>query len=619
MNLKQVVERFPEQEFVQWRKENVFQCKCPAHDDNKPSLTITEVPGRIVLYCHAGCDYRDILEAVGLEPKDLLLTPSHYAEKAGDFGPLLRNATVIYDYYKPNGEYAYSKLRDANKRIRYGSVKYDDNGRPVSMTPSAKAKRRYLYNAAAMQYSLENTPEKPIYYVEGEKDADTLILEGLVAVTAGSTGDWKRKFAEQFKGASVVILPDNDEAGRKLADQVAADIKGVCSRYKIVQTSQKPKGDVTDYLTADGVTLDDLETLVDAVSWSYSGGSGFDLDIISGEELLTADLPPVQYVVDGLLPTGVAILAAPSKAGKSWMMLQLALATAGGETFLGMETHGNHVAYFALEDSKNRLQSRLKSLLGSNAVPSGIYFVTEAPGIAQGLLVKCEEMVHQDKNLKLIILDTLQKVKPPSNSKVTAYEQDYQLFAQIGEFARKNRLCVLVVHHTRKTNGLDNRDPFENILGSTALQGATDTMMVLQRDKRFDDTAVLLATGRDIEQQDIALRREGVRWISLGDAAEVERVKLQNECANHPAIITLKKKLKESPIGEYVVRASDFRKAVEEETGKLIGNSDRNFMTEVSRFDPLLKLEDIEHFKPDGKTTRDGKKGSFHTYILNSF
>lgn len=619
MNLKQLVKHFPEQSSIRWRGDDTVQCRCPAHLDDKPSLTITEVPGRVVLHCHAGCDYRDILDAVGLGPKDLLLTPSHYAEKAWTFGGSLGNATVIYDYYDHDGEYAYSKLRDASKRIRYGLVKYDDYGRPLSMTPGTKNKSRYLYNAAAMQYSIENAPEKPIYYVEGEKDADTLIMQGLTAVTAGGTGDWKKAFAEQFKGASVVILPDNDGAGRKLADQVAADIKRVCSRYKIVQTSQEPKGDVTDYLASDGVTLDDLKTLVDATAWLYGDGSSFELDIISGEELLAANLPLVRYVVDGLLPTGVAILAAPSKAGKSWMMLQLALAVAAGEPFLGMETHGDHVAYFALEDSRNRLQSRLKSLLGGRHIPPGIYFITEAPGIAQGLLVKCEELAQRDKLLKLVILDTLQKVKPPSNPKVTAYEQDYQLFAQIGEFARKNGLCVLVVHHTRKTNGFDNRDPFENILGSTALQGATDTMMVLQRDKRFDDTAVLLAAGRDIEQQDIALRREGVRWISLGDAEEVERARLQDEYENHPAIITLKKRLEESKIGEYVVRAADFRKAVEKETGKVIGNSDRNFMTEVSKFDPLLELDGIQHFKPEGKTTRNGCKGCFHKYCMDRF
>tara|TARA_Y100000780_G_scaffold197352_1_gene187879 strand:+ start:3440 stop:5179 length:1740 start_codon:yes stop_codon:yes gene_type:complete len=48
-----------------------WQAHCPAHHDNSPSLSIAEgEDGRLLLHCFAGCEYRDIMAAIGLEPKD---------------------------------------------------------------------------------------------------------------------------------------------------------------------------------------------------------------------------------------------------------------------------------------------------------------------------------------------------------------------------------------------------------------------------------------------------------------------------------------------------------------------------------------------------------------------
>lgn len=54
-----------------WDGES-FTALCPAHDDSNPSLSIREAEdGRVLLYCHAGCETKDVLLALGLEWEDL--------------------------------------------------------------------------------------------------------------------------------------------------------------------------------------------------------------------------------------------------------------------------------------------------------------------------------------------------------------------------------------------------------------------------------------------------------------------------------------------------------------------------------------------------------------------
>lgn len=345
-------------------------------------------------------------------------------------------------------------------------------------------------------------------------------------------------------------------------------------------------------------------------------------ETFTAEELLKKTFPETFFVVNDMLPAGSAILAAPAKTGKSWMMLQLAIAAASGGYFMGRKVNKCHVLYLALEDSQPRLEKRLVKSLAGQPLPGGLNFSVEAPGIGHGFIEAVTAHLEADPELKLIIVDTLQKVKPPSNPKLSAYEQDYQIFGAISSLAHDKDFCFLFLHHLRKSNGFRGGDPFENILGSTALQGSTDTMMVMERENRIDNEATLHITGRDIEPQDIILQFKNYRWESLGDADSIEQMRAENAYNSHPAIITLKKRLTEieadenEPVKEYIVRAKDFREDVIKETGELVGTSERNFMEEVRKFSLFLLRDGIECIEPGkGKTTTyKGKQGRFHRY-----
>ena len=89
---------------------------------------------------------------------------------------------------------------------------------------------------------------------------------------------------------------------------------------------------------------------------------------ITAEELLSTPLPPVKWIIPGLLPAGLALFAGPSKAGKSWLTLWLCLQVAQGKPVWGREIESRTVLYLSLEDTLNRLQDRLFRLVGSEDV-----------------------------------------------------------------------------------------------------------------------------------------------------------------------------------------------------------------------------------------------------------
>lgn len=234
-----------------------YQCKCPAHLDNKASLTVSEKDGKILLHCHAGCDTRDILEAVGLSFKDLG-EPKRSSWRERLEKSRGKRIEAVYDYQDENGRYLYSKVRFEGKDIRYITVdRANDQYSYCKM-----AGRATLYNLPTLLKALKAGSD--VYIVEGEKDVETLKKLGLTATTAGGVQDWRREYARYFTGAKVTILPDNDKPGLKLKDEIVRDLKYFAHSIRWAVTAQEEKGDVTDYLTKEGHIKEDLLNLIKA-------------------------------------------------------------------------------------------------------------------------------------------------------------------------------------------------------------------------------------------------------------------------------------------------------------------------------------------------------------------
>ena len=120
---------------------------------------------------------------------------------------------------------------------------------------------------------------------------------------------------------------------------------------------------------------------------------------------------------------------------------------------------------------------------------------------------------------RLVIIDTLARVKPPRGRNSDAYEHDTAIIAELQTIAIKHDLALLVVHHTKKA---ETDDFVEAVSGTYGLTGAADCIAVLIRKDRKAADAVLKITGRDVPDIEKALKfhAEIGSWEILGEAQE---------------------------------------------------------------------------------------------------
>ena len=197
------------------------------------------------------------------------------------------------------------------------------------------------------------------------------------------------------------------------------------------------------------------------------------LQTISAPDLQKAVLPPLRFLVEDVLPEGTSLISAASKIGKSWMVLDLGLCVAAGLPFMGHKTNRCGVLYLALEDSLGRLQGRMNKVLGGKPPPPQFHFTTEAPKLDNGLLETLSAHLVQHPETKLLIVDTLQKIRGQALPRESGYAQDYREMETVKEFMDGRGVSILFVHHNRKMR--DDDDPFNMISGTNGIMGASDT------------------------------------------------------------------------------------------------------------------------------------------------
>lgn len=180
------------------------------------------------------------------------------------------NAKYIehYDYFLTDQSgkavYAYTKVRlqdkAGKKKLIYGRFNGD---RFILGLQGKKAKdipAIYGSSIRTIQEAIEH--QKTIFYVEGEKDTNTLMRKGYTVFTCGGSGDWKKSVSEIVRQANVIILADNDEPGEQLAYQVMQDLQLISNSVRIIKPMPDvDKADITDYFEA-GHTVEEFENLI---------------------------------------------------------------------------------------------------------------------------------------------------------------------------------------------------------------------------------------------------------------------------------------------------------------------------------------------------------------------
>jgi hypothetical protein len=281
-------------------------CRCPAHNDRTPSLTIdTGNDGRALVNCHAGCTIELIVGAIGLQTSQLFEPdPSRQSGHAPRTRPSvvasnpprspLRDAGVgeVKTYPKAGSAVAALEAKHGKRSAEW--TYHNASGDPVGLmvrwdTPAGKDVRPVSRTANGSGWTIGGMPTpRPLYvlpellvtpagsrvYVtQGEKAADAARAVGLVATTSphGSKSAGKADWSP-MAGHEVVILPDNDDAGEQYADDVARLVTAAGAKsVQVVRLAElwdgMPKGgDMADLIAHRGGDVGSISAEVQALA-----------------------------------------------------------------------------------------------------------------------------------------------------------------------------------------------------------------------------------------------------------------------------------------------------------------------------------------------------------------
>lgn len=224
--------------------------------------------------------------------------------------------------------------------------------------------------------------------------------------------------------------------------------------------------------------------------------------------------PPV---IDGLLYPGTYLFAGSPKVGKSFLMAQLAYHVSTGTPLWDFPVHQGSVLYLALEDDHRRLQRRLYRMFGTEGTDN-LHFAVYAKQLGDGLEEQLEKFLQEHLDTRLVIIDTLQKIRGEGGEKYS-YSTDYEVIGRLKQIADKSGICLLLVHHTRKQQA---DDKFDMISGTNGLLGSADGAFLLYKEKRTATAAVLDVSGRDQQDQRLYLNRNKDRLVWELEEVEAE-------------------------------------------------------------------------------------------------
>ena len=205
-----------------------YVAKCPAHDDQNPSLSLSDSGGQLLVYCHAGCEQRAVVDAL----KGLGLWPEPHLEESSRYERIV----AVYDYTDLGGQLLYQVVRFEPKDFR---PRY----------PDGAGGWIWKKHPDQVLYHLPEVLEAAIVFVvEGEKDAEKLREHGFVATTnaGGAKAHWLPQYTEALRGREVILVPDNDVPGRQRAAIIARALLGHVAKLIALELDDDCK-DITQW------------------------------------------------------------------------------------------------------------------------------------------------------------------------------------------------------------------------------------------------------------------------------------------------------------------------------------------------------------------------------------
>lgn len=453
--------------------------RCPGHDDRVASLSVG--PGRnggIVMCCQAGCTTESVLDAAGMTWTDVM-PPSR------SNGP-----AVTYDYTDEAGTLLYQVCRLDPKDFRQRKP----NG--TGWEWNIKGVRRVLYRLPKLH------GQRVVYIVEGEKDADRLwSIELAATCNAGGAGKWRDDYAEQLRAAGaecIVILPDNDDPGRKHAAEVARSCHAAGLRVKVVPLPDLPnKGDVSYWLG--GHTRDDLIAVVKATP-IYDPTTADAISDIAYRRISDIQARSIHWLWPGKIARGKPTLVAGHPGlGKSQITVSLAAVVSRGGKWPVDRTPcepGNVVILSAEDAPEDTIKPRLMAA-GADGhrcyVLEGVTDLNEdGKPIRRAFTLRRDidrlaALLRKIGDVALVIVDPLSAYLSGTDSHNNAEVR--AALAPLADIADEHGAAIVVVSHLNKCGGTD---PLTRVTGSLAFVAAARAAFIVTADKGDDKRRLFL-------------------------------------------------------------------------------------------------------------------------------
>lgn len=331
----------------------------------------------------------------------------------------------------------------------------------------------------------------------------------VVAFGAGNVERIARDLHERHPAARIVIVCD---AGKERdGERIATAVGGA---WVEMPAGSPANFDLNDYHQQ----VRSLPAVAELLSQAKRPAPPNLPPIKSAAELLAQDFAPIRWLIPGLLPEGLMLLAARPKIGKSWLALDVAIACATGGQVFGRSVERGDVLYLALEDNDRRMHSRLCKLGATGAGLGDLQYATEWPRGAEGAAA-IHEWIKAHPNARLVVIDVFTKLRAATEGRETAYSVDYTDVSMLKPPTDRS-VSILLVHHTRKA---ESDDPLDSVSGTLGIGGAADGAWILKR-ARGSDEAELHLVGRDLEEEGafaVKFDRDTCRWQWVGEAWRV--------------------------------------------------------------------------------------------------
>ena len=425
------------------------------------------------------------------------------------------NIVAVYDYRDAEGHLWGQVCRTASKD--FPVRRPDGNGGWVW---NWQGVTRTLYRFPEL---LAADPSDWVFVTEGEKDANNLARAGLVATTNPlGAGKWRNEYSEALNGRKVAVIPDNDDAGRRHADNVAHLLTGKAADVRIVRLPLQEIGaDVSDWLERGGTKEALLARVTGAETFlspaHKSEGAG-ETKFISAADLSSRAPEAVPWLVKPwVVLGGITMVSGKAKlAGKTTWTLHLVRAVLEGGEFLGEVAAPGSVVYLTEE----RTSSFVNALRRAHLADHRDLMVRQyRPGDVWTEVVRDALAEGQRIGARLIVVDTLPVFAglAGDNENAAGYARE-----ALDPLSGLDDIAVVVEFHDRKSGG----DPGDATRGSSAFAGAVDIIADLRRlggdgqERRRE----IVAVGRFDDTPDkVIVELSGNGYRLLGDAGAVAR------------------------------------------------------------------------------------------------